>query len=255
MKLEGLNGSDMGLFKSLVLDVMYMLRIVGVGLDDGEVTQKGLEAIKQSEKVFAEFYTNTETVDLDLLEDKTDQDIQKLSREEVEQRDRILESAESSDTAFLVSGDPLTATTHYDIKHRAEESGLEVEVVHAPSILTSVAETGLNVYKFGRVVTLPENMKPNSVVEHIEKNDSVGLHTLILLDIDYSADEAAEKLIEMNESLSDRDAVLVERANMNDQSISYGKLSSLDPEGETPHSIVLVGDTSHKEENFLSDRG
>jgi diphthine synthase len=230
-----------------------MLRIVGVGLDDGEVTQKGLEAIERSEKAFAEFYTNTETIDLELLEEETDQSIQKLSREEVEQQDKILESAKSSDTAFLVSGDPLTATTHYDIKHRAEESGLEVEVVHAPSILTSVAETGLNVYKFGRVVTLPENMKPDSVIEHVNKNDSVGLHTLILLDINYSADEAAEKLIEMDETLSDRDAIVIERANMDDQRISYGKLSTLEPKAETPHSIILVGETSHKEENFIGD--
>ena len=230
-----------------------MLRLVGVGLDDEEITEKGLKAVKDSENVFAEFYTNTETVSVEGLEEKTGKDIHKLSREEVEQRDRILESAKSSDTVFLVSGDPLTATTHYDIKHRAEESGLEVDVVHAPSILTSVAETGLNVYKFGRVVTLPENMKPDSILEHIEDNDSIGLHTLVLLDIDYRADEAAEKLIEMDESLSDRKAMLIERANMEDQCISYGGLSSLEPEGETPHSIVLVGDTSHKEESFISD--
>jgi hypothetical protein len=38
---------------------------------------------------------------------------------------------------------------------------------------------------------------------------------------------------------------------MEDQCISYGKLSGLDPEGETPHSIVLVGDTSHKEAENL----
>ncbi len=111
----------------------------------------------------------------------------------------------------------------------------------------------MNVYKFGRVVTLPENMKPDSVIEHVNKNDSVGLHTLILLDINYGADEAAEKLIEMDESLSDRDAIMIERANMDDQSISYGKLSSLEPEGETPHSIILVGETSHKESENLQN--
>ncbi|MFB6216624.1 MAG: diphthine synthase, partial [Candidatus Aenigmatarchaeota archaeon] len=131
-----------------------MLYLVGLGLDDGEVTQKGIEAVRSSEKVYAEFYTNTETVDLENLEEKTESAIKKLSREEVEREDAVLESAREQDTAFLVSGDPLTATTHYDIKHRAEKRGIEVNVVHAPSILTSVAETGLNVYKFGRVVTL-----------------------------------------------------------------------------------------------------
>jgi diphthine synthase len=228
-----------------------MLKLVGLGLEDGEVTSKGLEAIKSSEKVFAEFYTNTETVDLKSLEEKTGKSIEKLSREEVERKDKVLESAREHDTAFLVSGDPITATTHYDIKHRTEKEGIETEVIHAPSILTSVAETGLNVYKFGRVVTLPEDSKPQSVIEHIRKNDEIGLHTLILLDINYTADEAAEKLVEMEKSLNDLEAILFERANSSDQSITHGKLGELESKGETPHSIILVGEKSHKEEENL----
>lgn len=229
-----------------------MLRIVGLGLDDGEVTRKGREAIESSEKVFAEFYTNTETVDLQKLEGETGKEIEKLSREKVEQEDRILESAEENDTAFLVSGDPLTATTHYDVKHRAEEKGIETEVIHAPSIFTSIAETGLNVYKFGRTVTLPKNSSPGSIIEHIEKNDSVGLHTLVLLDINYDSGYAAEKLIEMDSSLEGREAMILERANAEDQSVSHGKLGEIRPEGPTPHSIILVGEKSHKEEENVS---
>ncbi|MFB6241954.1 MAG: diphthine synthase [Candidatus Nanosalina sp.] len=228
-----------------------MLHLVGLGLDDGEITRKGLEAIEDAEKIFAEFYTNTETIGLEELEGETGQEIEKLSREEVEQNDRVLESAREKDTVFLVSGDPLTATTHYDIKHRAEQEGIETEVVHAPSILTSVAETGLNVYKFGRVVTLPEDSKPDSVIEHIEKNDSVGLHTLVLLDINYNAEDAAGKLVEMNSDLEKREAILLERANAEDQEITHGELEKLEASGETPHSIVLVGEKSHKEEENL----
>jgi diphthine synthase len=228
-----------------------MLHLVGLGLDDGEITQKGLEAVESAEKVFAEFYTNTETVDLEEIEEETGSGIQKLSREEVEQEDKILESAMEEDTVFLVSGDPLTATTHYDIKHRAEKEGVETHVVHAPSILTSVAETGLNVYKFGRVVTLPEDMKPDSILEHIKKNDSIGLHTLVLLDINYDAEDAAEKLVEMDSDLADREAVFLERANADNQKILRGKLSQLEAGGETPHCIVLVGEKSHKEEENL----
>ena len=228
-----------------------MLHLVGLGLDDGEVTEKGIEAIKESEKIFTEFYTNTETVDIEALEEKTGKSIEKLSREEVEQKDLILESAKEKDTVFLVSGDPLTATTHYDIKHRAEKEGLEVDVVHAPSIFTSVAETGLNVYKFGRTVTLPEHASPESIIDHIEKNDSIGLHTLILLDINYDAGDAAEKLIEMNPDLESREALILERANLDDQNISHGRLGEIEPEGDTPHCIVLVGEKSHKEEENL----
>jgi diphthine synthase len=230
-----------------------MLYLIGLGLDDKEVTQKGIEALESAEKAFAEFYTNTETVDIQELQGKTGTEIEKLSREEVEQKDKIIESAKSQETAFLVSGDPLTATTHYDIKHRAEKNGIETKVVHAPSIFTSIAETGLNVYKFGRTVTLPKDMAPESIGDHIQKNDSIGLHSLVLLDIDYNASDAAGKLIEIDQDLSDREVAVLERANDDSQEISVMTMRELsDTElGEPPHCIIVIGETSHKEEEFL----
>lgn len=233
-----------------------MLYIIGLGLEDGEITQKGLEALESADKALAEFYTNTETVDLRELEEESGTDIGKVDREEVERNDRVIEEAQDQDTAFLVSGDPLTATTHYDIKHRAEEKGIEVEVCHAPSIFTSIAETGLNVYKFGRTVTLPRESKPSSLMDHIEKNDSVDLHTLILLDIDYPADEAAEKLVEMEPELAEREAVVLERANQDVQEVSVMEIGEVAETefGSTPHSIILTGEKSHKEEEFLEAR-
>jgi len=225
-----------------------MLYMIGLGLDDNEITQKGLNALNNAEKVYAEFYTNTANINLEELP----ADVEVLEREDVEQEDQILESAEKQDTAFLVSGDPLTATTHYDIKHRAEEKGLDVKVVHAPSIFTSIAETGLNVYKFGRTVTLPKDGKPESIKKYIEKNDSIGLHSLILLDIDYNASEAAEKIIELGLEKS-REAVLIERANHSDMNVEASNLEEISNSdlGDTPHSIILPGEKSFKEEEFL----
>jgi len=230
-----------------------MLYLIGLGLDDGEITQKGIKALENVDKAFVEFYTNTETVDIENLEEKTGTDIEKLSREEVEQKDKIIESAEEQSTAFLVSGDPLTATTHYDIKYRAEEKEINTRVFHAPSIFLSIAETGLNVYKFGRTVTLPKDMEPDSIGDHIEKNDSIGLHSLVLLDIDYNADKAAEKLIDIDQNLEDREAVVLERANNESQNVSVTTLEEISNTGlgETPHCIIIVGSTSHKEEEFL----
>lgn len=229
-----------------------MLYLIGLGLDDGEITGKGREALSGVDRAFAEFYTNTANIDIERLEDETGTEIEELSREEVEQQEKMLDAVENGDVAFLVSGDPLTATTHYDIKHRAEERGEKVEVIHAPSILTSVAETGLNVYKLGRVVTLPEDSRPSSVTDYIEENDSVGLHTLVLLDIDYPAGQAAEKLIDMGID-PEREAVVIERANHSSQWINVGRLEDMASTdfGRTPHSIVLVGETGHKEQEFL----
>lgn len=230
-----------------------MLYLIGLGLDNGEVTQKGIEALEKVEKAYAEFYTNTETVDIEELEEEAGTEIEKLERSEVEREGQILESAEERSTAFLVSGDPLTATTHYDIKHRAEEKGIETEVIHAPSIFTSVAETGLNVYKFGRTVTLPENAAPESIAEHIEKNDSINLHTMVLLDINYPANEAAEKLADLSSELAHRKILVLERANAEDQEISVLTLGEASQQefGPTPHCIIIIGETSHKEDEFL----
>lgn len=228
-----------------------MLYLVGLGLDNKEITEKGLEAVSNAEKAYVEFYTNTETVDIGRLEEKTGTSIERLERGEVEQQDVIVKESEDEDVAFLVSGDPLTATTHYDIKHRARQKGLEVEVVHAPSILTSVAETGLNPYKFGRTVTLPEHAAPESIAEHIEKNDSVDLHTLVLLDINYDAGDAAEKLVDIDEELEDRRCVVLERANSDSTEIHVERLGEEFETGEPPHCIAIVGETDHKEEEFL----
>jgi len=222
--------------------------MIGLGLDNGEITQKGLEALEKVEKAYAEFYTNTANIDLE----KLPTEIEVLEREDIEQEDKIIESAKDQDTAFLVSGDPLTATTHYDINHRAEEKDLKVKVIHAPSIFTSIAETGLNIYKFGRTVTLPEEGEPESIKKYIEKNDSIGLHSLVLLDIDYRASEAAQKLINLGLE-QDREAVIIERANhedMNIQASTLEDIAQLDLDG-TPHSIILTGEKSFKEEEFL----
>ena len=224
-----------------------MLYMIGLGLDNNEVTQKGLDALEEVDEAYAEFYTNTANIDLE----KLPADIEVLERKEVEQEDKIIEAAEEKDVAFLVSGDPLTATTHYDIKHRAEEKGLKVKVIHAPSIFTSIAGTGLNVYKFGRTVTLPREGKPESIKKYIEKNDSIGLHSLVLLDIDYNASNAAKKLLDLG--LEDREAVVIERANhegMNIQASNLEEISEMNL-GETPHSIILTGEKSFKEKEFI----
>jgi len=232
-----------------------MLQLIGLGLDDKEITLKAKAALQKADKIYSEFYTNTETVSIENLENEIDQEIEVLNREQVEREDKILKSAKERDTAFLVSGDPLTATTHYDIKHRAEKQGIKVEVIHAPSIFTSVAETGLSVYKFGRTVTLPKNSSPNSVTNYIQQNDSIGLHTLILLDINYSANKAAEKLVKLDQDLAERETIILERANTENQKTTKTKLGEAVKKqyGKPPHSIIITGEKSHKESEFIEE--
>ncbi len=231
-----------------------MIHLIGLGLDDKELTEKSLEALKKSDIAYAEFYTNTKTIDLDRLEEKTGTEISSVERQDVEQKDIIIEEGKEKEVAFLVSGDPLTATTHYDIKQRAEKEDIKINTYHAPSILTSISETGLNIYKFGRTVTLPKHAEPESIIRQIRDNYSIGLHTLVLLDINFPAPKAARKLIKMDPDLEEKNVMVLERANNSTQQINYLKLKELEKEslGETPHCIIFVGETSHKEEENLS---
>lgn len=228
-----------------------MLTIAGLGLRDGDVSDRTMKSLEKCDEAYAEFYTNVETVDVEVLEEQTGQDIKKLSREEVEREQLPVVQAEDKHVVFLVSGDPLSATTHFELKKQAEERKIEVEVCHAPSILTAVAETGLNLYKFGRTVTIPEKGEPESVKSYIEQNESVGLHTLVLLDIGMDASTAAEKLLRLG--VEDRKCVVAERLGLESQKTSVLSLKEVQNKdlGGPPHSIILPGKMSHKEKEYV----
>jgi len=88
--------------------------------------------------------------------------------------------------AFLVVGDPFCATTHTDLFLRCVEDGVKVNVIHNASIVSAMGCCGLQVYRFGEIVSIPfftDNWRPYSWYDKIEANLKRGLHTLVLLDI------------------------------------------------------------------------
>ena len=133
------------------------LTFVGLGLyDEKDISLKGLEEIKKSEKVFAEFYTSKLVgSSIDKIEKTIGKKISVLKREETEKGDIILDSALKQKTVFLVAGDSMTATTHVDLRIRAVKKGIKTNVIHGSSIINAVPGLlGLQNYKFGRTTTL-----------------------------------------------------------------------------------------------------
>lgn len=61
----------------------------------------------------------------------------------------------SHNYAFLVVGDAFCATTHSDLFLRAVKLGIDVKVIHNASIVSAVGCSGLQVYRFGEVVSVP----------------------------------------------------------------------------------------------------
>ena len=165
--------------------------IIGLGLgDELDITLKGLQAIKSCEFIYLESYTSILGVQKDKLEALYGKNIIECDREACEETiDEILAKAklnEDKNAAFLVVGDPFCATTHTDLFLRAVKKGLKVEIIHNASIINAAGCSGMQVYRFGEVVSLPfftENWKPFSFYDKIEQNVKANLHTLLLLDI------------------------------------------------------------------------
>lgn len=187
------------------------LTFIGIGLyDENDISLKGLENIKNCDKVYAEFYTAKLTgTDIKKIEKAINKPIEVLSRDETEKGDKILESAKNQNIVFLTAGDPMTATTHVDLRLRAIKMGIKTMVIHGSSIVTAVPGLlGLQNYKFGRTTTLAYPEKdyfPTSPYEIIKDNKKMGLHTLVLLDIQADknrympANEGMKLLLKMEE--------------------------------------------------------
>lgn len=166
------------------------LFIIGMGLcDEGDLSVRAMDVLRSCKSVFAEHYTNImREGTLSRLEGKIGRKITLLPREKVEGERTILDIVADGDTALLVPGDPMTATTHSSLIDSARKKGIHAHVIHASSIFTAAAgECGLQIYKFGKTVTITywrENFRPTSFLDGIEANLKAGAHTLCLLDID-----------------------------------------------------------------------
>src|SRR3989454_7168616 len=168
-----------------------MGQIVFIGLGpDGEkgITLRGLAEARSADLVFAELYTSAlPGASLEAVDKLITRKIRLLTRQEVEDGQVLLAAAAKGAVAFLVPGDPMTATTHVDLRLRAAAAKIRTRIVHGVSILTSAAGAlGLQAYKFGRTTTVPfpsAGFAPTSPLEAILDNRRAGLHTLVLLDL------------------------------------------------------------------------
>lgn len=187
------------------------LVFIGLGInDERDITLKGLEEARKCDTLFSEFYTAALMGSTpEKLEEKIGKEVIQLARKDVEEGEIILKKARSERVALLTAGDPMAATTHADIRLRAENEGILTKVINGISILVAAPSAlGLQHYKFGRTTTIPfieQGYFPTSPYEAIVKNFGAGLHTLVLLDIHadegryLTADEAMKTLLLMEE--------------------------------------------------------
>jgi len=228
---------------------------VGLGLNDEKgLTVEGLEEARKADAVFAEFYTNLMPgLDARRLELLLEKRVVVLSRVQLEdERARqIVEAALDKRVVFLVPGDPMIATTHISVRLELARRGIPSRIIHGPSIVSAVCgATGLQSYKFGKSVTLPqESGVPGSLLDTVQDNKKRRLHTLILLDVraerskQLTIGEAATKLLAADAALEQSVGIGVARIGSEDQFVLSGRLGRLQGEnfGKVPHSLVIPG--------------
>lgn len=226
-----------------------MLYLIGLGLGDAkDITVKGLEIVKQVDKVYLENYTSILCCDQAQLEELYGRPVIVCDRTMMEQDCKeILDAAETGNgAAVLVVGDPLNATTHTDLLLRAASRKIAYKIIHNASILNAVACCGLQIYNFGETISIPfwtETWKPESYYDKILRNRSNNLHTLCLLDIKVkepnyeklirginemepprfmSVRQAAQQLIEIVQNRKEKGDVYRKKIDLDEDSICIG---------------------------------
>lgn len=165
-----------------------MLYLVGIGLNSRQLTLEALEAIGHCSQLFIENYTSLYSQGTILeLERVIGQKIVSLDRKSVEEKfDTLFKTAQKHNIGLLIFGNPLFATTHVQLLLDAKGHKMETRVIAGISIQNYLGSTGLDAYKFGRVITVvfqESHYAPESFFDFLETNSKNGLHTLCLLDI------------------------------------------------------------------------
>ena len=152
--------------------------------------------------------------------------------------------------------------------------------------MSAIGTTGLQLYNFGQTVSMvffTDTWKPSSFYDRIKENRSIGLHTLILLDIKVKEQslenlargrrvfepprfmtvaQCASQMLEIEEERAEGVcqptslAVGVARVGAADQMTASGTLEQLSQIdlGRPLHSLVLLGRRTHDlERDFIRD--
>lgn len=248
-----------------------MFYLIGIGLKPEHITAEAVLAAKKCAKIFAEEYTSQycEGALSELKKKIGGKKIEMVDREAVERGfDFSSDLIKKKNVALLVFGNPLTATTHIQLLIDAKEKKVETKVVPGISATNLVTKSGLDEYRFGRTVTIcyhSENFEPNTFYEQIKQNQSIGLHTLCLLDIKKNCGEkrlmncaegiaVLEKIASSKNEKTNRAYVALLALGAEREKIIAGR-EEIEKAKETkklfPQSLIVCGKLTAKEKEAL----
>src|ERR687894_2277804 len=251
-----------------------MLWFVGTGINGYRgLSIAALDVLRKCDIVYVESFTSAlSEVDIQGLNSLLKMLTKPVQRWFVEDGRDLLEAARTKDVALVTYGDPLIATTHGELHSRAAKNSIKTAILHSASGITSIiGESGLHVYKFGRMVTMTSELHSAiTVYNTIFQNLLAGSHTLILTEYSHN-DESKEPFFLDPSSVfkmllnaeqahkhkifsDDTFAVVASRVGMQDQKITSGKVKSLKKMefGIGPHSVIITGALHFTEIQALS---
>ncbi len=234
-----------------------MLYLIGLGLDKKDISLDALEAVKECEQVFLEHYTTTLPYDKIELEKVIKKKIMLIEREKVES-EFLVKQGKKENVCLLVYGDPLMATTHISLLIDAKKAKVRTKVFHNASVFAAISDTGLQLYKFGKTTSIPrwqKNYKPTSFFETIIDNLRIGAHTLLLVDIGLSLEEALHELSEASNAQL-REILICSKLGTANKIILYGKLEHFIrrmPRLQEPFCIIVPAKMHFSEEEYIKN--
>jgi len=244
------------------------LYLIGIGLgNEQDITLRGLDTIKQVDQIYLEGYTSLLQCPLQKLEELYQKKIILLDRQGVENHsEKLIQEAKSKNIALLIIGDVFGATTHISLLKEAKEHQVNVKIINNASILTAVGITGLDLYKFGKTTSIPFNNPELEAPYHVLKeNQTLGLHTLFLLDLKPEEDrfitvtQALEILEQIEqtkkENLIQKDILMIGCSRLGSENflVKKGTISELKEFdfGKPPHCLIIPGKLHFMEEEVL----
>jgi len=227
-------------------------------MDKNSIGADALAILKTCDKVYLENYTVNFPYPIEELEKSYGIKIEELARTTVED-ESILEEAKNSKVVLLVYGDSLSATTHTQLMLEAKKQKIEYQVFHNASIIITVAETGLQLYKFGKTASIPNwkehTNKPTSFMNYIKENQSIKAHTLILTDIGLKIKDTINQLQESSKQTKiDIPEKIVACSNIgtDNQKIFYDTPDNLQNKNiQMPFCLIIPSELNHMEQEAI----
>lgn len=236
-----------------------MLYLIGLGLNVDGISTFGMEIVQRCKKVYLENYTVDFPYSLGELSHNLNKKILPADREFVEGLS-IVDEAQKKDVALLIYGSPLTATTHITLLEEAKRCGVKYKVIYNASIIDAVAETGLQLYKFGKIASMPawkQSFRPDSFMKIVQENMSQQAHSLILIDIGLEFHEALDQLeiAADNYEIKLNDLVVCQALGTKHKKILYKNISELQEFNgvRKPYCIIIPSKLHFVEKDFLEN--